>query len=196
MWRGKLSWLLMSWFWGGPFKKWTEWTLVPCSIQLVNLMSWQRLLVMFGLHFTTQTRWTASFTFSFPSLHWSPCTIWPSLTLVYDTIWSCSCVRYDLVFFLCTIWSDGVLMYDINLRAMHTTILSIRGVTIPIYLVSSATDSIRRSIVLFKLVTIPTSDPKSEFLCQSSSCCAEPTDPLNTSYAWDISHALITTYHL
>ena len=29
-----------------------------------------------------------------------------------------------------------------------------------------------------------------------SLCCAEPTDPLNTSYAWDISHALITTYHL
>ena len=34
-------------------------------------------------------------------------------------------------------------MYDINLRATHTTIPSIRGVTIPIYLVSSATDSIR-----------------------------------------------------
>ena len=39
--------------------------------------------------------------------------------------------------------SEGVLVYDINLGAMHTTILSIRGVTIPIYLVSSATDSIR-----------------------------------------------------
>ena len=26
--------------------------------------------------------------------------------------------------------------------------------------------------------------------------CAEPTDPLKTtSYAWDISHALVTTYH-
>ena len=25
--------------------------------------------------------------------------------------------------------------------------------------------------------------------------CAEPTDPLNTSYAWDISHALVTMYH-
>ena len=56
-------------------------------------------------------------------------------------------------------------------------------------------DSIRRCIVLFKPVTIPTSDPKSEFLCQSSHSCAEPTDPLNTSYAWDISHALVTTYH-
>ena len=78
---------------------------------------------------------------------------------------------------------------------MHTAILSIRGVTIPIYLVSSATDSIRSRVVLFKTVTIPTSDPKSEFLCQSSLSCAEPTDPLNTLYAWDISHALVTTYH-
>ena len=47
-------------------------------------------------------------------------------------------------------------------------ILSTRGVTIPIYLVSSTTDSIRRRIVLFKPVTVLTSDPKSEFLCQSS----------------------------
>ena len=55
-------------------------------------------------------------------------------------------------------------MYDINLRTTTTTILSIRGVTIPIDLVSSATDSIKQSIVLFKPVTILTSDPKSEFL--------------------------------
>ena len=55
-------------------------------------------------------------------------------------------------------------MYDINLRATHTTILSIRGVAILIYLVSSTTDSIRRCVVLFKLVPVPTSDPKSEFL--------------------------------
>ena len=75
-------------------------------------------------------------------------------------------------------------------------ILSTRGVTIPIYLVSSSTDSIKRCVVLFKAVPIPTSDPKSEFLCQSSFSCAEPTDlPLNTLYAWDISHALVTTYH-
>ena len=67
---------------------------------------------------------------------------------------------------------------------------------IPIYLVSSTTDSIRWSIVLFKPVMVPTSDPKSEFLCQSSLSCTEPTDPLNTSYAWDISHALNITYHL
>ena len=65
-------------------------------------------------------------------------------------------------------------MYDINLRATHTTIPSIRGVTIPIYLVSSATDSIRQSVVVFKSVSILTSDLKSEFLCQLSSCCTEP----------------------
>src|ERR1700744_1876666 len=48
---------------------------------------------------------------------------------------------------------------------------------IPIYFVRSATDSIRQRIVLFKLVTVQTSDPKSEFLCQSSLCCAEHADP-------------------
>ena len=53
---------------------------------------------------------------------------------------------------------------------------SIKGVMIPIDLVSSTTDSIRWSVVLFKPVLVPTSDPKSEFLCQSSSCCAEPAD--------------------
>ena len=114
---------------------------------------------------------------------------------MYDMIWSCSHVRYNLVLFPCTIQSGCILVYDINLGAMHTTILSIRGVTIPIYLVSSATDSIRQRVVLFKPVPIPTLDPKSEFLCQSSLSCEEPTDPLNTSYAWDISHALVTTYH-
>ena len=74
-------------------------------------------------------------------------------------------------------------------------ILSIRGVAIPSYLVSSTMDSIRLHIVLFKLVAILTSDPKSEFLCQSSFSCAEPTDPLNTLYTWDISHTFVTTYH-
>ena len=56
-------------------------------------------------------------------------------------------------------------------------LLSIRGVTIPIYFVNSTTDSIRWRIVLFKSVTVLTSDPKSEFLCQSSLYCAEPADP-------------------
>ena len=114
---------------------------------------------------------------------------------MYNMIWLCSRVQYDLALLLCTIRSGDVLVYDINLRATHTTILSLRGVTIHIYLVSSATDSIRRRVVLFKPVPVPTSDPKSEFLCQSSLSCAEPADPLNTSYAWDISHALVTMYH-
>ena len=82
---------------------------------------------------------------------------------LYDTIWQpfeqLFCVRYNLATFS---------MYNINLRATHTTILSIRGVTIPIDLVSSATNSIRQRVVLFKSVTVLTSDPKSEFLCQSS----------------------------
>ena len=89
-------------------------------------------------------------------------------------------VQYNLVALLYTIRSGSyfcLLVYDINLQAMHTTILSIRRVTIPIYLVSSATDSIRSHVVLFKPVTIPTSDLKSEFLCQSSLSCAELTDP-------------------
>ena len=144
--------------------------------------------VTFGLHLITQTRWTALFTFSFSFLPppkpmydtiWSwfhvrynlvlvPCTIRSGLGTMYDTIWSWFHVRYDLVLVPCTIRSGLVSVYDINLRATHTKILSIRGVTIPIYLVSSATDSIRQRIVLFKPVPIPTSDPKSEFLCQSS----------------------------
>ena len=82
-------------------------------------------------------------------------------------------VRYDLMAFFCTIWSRGCLgtiwspdsyLYDIYLGAMHTMILSIRDIQIPINLVSSAMDSIRRRVVLFKPVRIPTSDPKSEFL--------------------------------
>ena len=56
-------------------------------------------------------------------------------------------------------------------------------------------DSYRQSVVLFKPLSVPTSDLKSEFLCQLSLSCAEPADPLNPLYAWDISHALITTYH-
>ena len=95
---------------------------------------------------------------------------------MYDTIWS---------IFLGTIQTGGILLYDINLGATHTMILSTRGVTIPIYLVSSTMDSIKWCVVLFKAVTKPTSDPKSEFLCQLSFSCAEPTDPpLNTLYAW------------
>ena len=44
-----------------------------------------------------------------------------------------------------------VLLYDTHLRATHTTTSSIRGAQIPIYLVSSTTDSLRRSAVILKL---------------------------------------------
>ena len=75
-------------------------------------------------------------------------------------------------------------------------ILGIRGVMIPIDLVSSTMDSIGQSVVLFKPVPVQTSDPKSEFLCQLSLLCAEPADPPeSTLYTWDISHTLVTTYH-
>ena len=54
----------------------------------------------------------------------------------------------------CTIQSGSFgcgVLYDINLRATHTTIPSTRGVEIRISLVSSATDSIWRRVVVFKL---------------------------------------------
>ena len=121
---------------------------------------WQLMLTPLlcsGLYFTLQIHRTASFPFSyFPHIE---AHVWYDLVvaLLYDTI----------------CW---LLLYNINLRATITTILSIRGVTIPIYLVSSTTDSIRQHVVLFKPVPIPTSDPKSEFLCQSSIRCKEPAD--------------------
>ena len=98
---------------------------------------------------------------------------------MYDTISRLVCVRYDLASCSCTIQSLDASLYDINLGATATTILSIRGVQIPIDLVSSATDSSRRSVVLFKPMSIPTSDLKSEFLCQSSSIVQKPQTPLN-----------------
>ena len=85
---------------------------------------------------------------------------------MYDTISRLSCVQYNLT---CTIQSEVSFVYDIYLRATATTIRSTRGVQIPIDLVSSAMDSNRRSVVLFKPVPILTSDLKSEFLYQSSS---------------------------
>ena len=98
---------------------------------------------------------------------------------MYDTIWRPSTVRYDLTVLFCTIQSHNDCWYDIYLGATHTTILSIRGVTIPSYLVSSATDSTRQSAVVFKPVLVPTSDPKSEFLCQSSLIAQNLQFPLN-----------------
>ena len=114
---------------------------------------------------------TASFLFSLP----------PTLKPMYDMISWISCVRYDLESCsprLCTIRSRGYFLYNINLRATATTILRIRGVQIPIDLVSSATDSHRQSVVLFKPMSIPTSDLKSEFLCQSSPIAQNLQTPL------------------
>ena len=89
-------------------------------------------------HFT-QIRQTASFLFPL-SLHWSSdlltmwisCTIWISMFLV----------RYNHV---------SLTVDDINLRATATTSLSTRGVTIPIYLVISATDSLWQCAVVFNM---------------------------------------------
>ena len=103
----------------------------------------------------------------------------PTPKPMYDTILRLCCVRCDLESCSCTIRSLSSFMYNINLGATATTIPSSRGVQIPIDLVSSATDSSRRSVVLFKTVSIPTSDPKSEFLCQSSSLCRTYRLPLN-----------------
>ena len=116
-----------------------------------------------------QIHWTSLFPFlSFLSL--KPCMIQSDLVtvLLYDV---------DLRDVLCTILPEDCFMYNINLGTTTTTILSISGVTIPIDLVNRATDFIRRRVVLFKPITIPTSDPKSEFLCQLSLSCAELEDP-------------------
>ena len=58
-----------------------------------------------------------------------PCTI---------SIWCCNTIL-------------SIPMYDTYLRATYTTTSSIRGVSIPIYLVSSTTDSLWQSIVVFNL---------------------------------------------
>ena len=90
---------------------------------------------------TSQTPWTALFlfpTFPFIKAH-VRCDL---VTYVrYNTILfaSGSFLLYDMIWCLTCI----VPVYDINLGATTTTILSIRGVTIPIDLVSSATDSIK-----------------------------------------------------
>ena len=65
----------------------------------------------------------------------------PHTEAMYDTILSLVHVRYDLASCSCTILSGDPVLYDINLRVTTTTIPRIRGVQIPIYLVSSAMDS-------------------------------------------------------
>ena len=116
----------------------------------------------------TQIHWTASF-FLYVLTPSTEAHVWYNLTqsLMYDMIWFEALVWYDL---------QTSPVYDINLWATTTMVLRIRGVKIPINLVSSTTDSSRKRVVLSKLVLSPTSDPKSEFLCQSSCYCAEPTD--------------------
>ena len=58
-----------------------------------------------------------------------------------ETIPSC-CLLSCTIFIWC---------HDTHLRATHTTTSSIRGVQIPIYLVSDATDSLQRSVAVLKL---------------------------------------------
>ena len=106
---------------------------------------------------------------------------------MYDTIECFPCVRYDLASYSATIRSLDSLMYDINLGATAATIPSIRGVQIPIYLVTSATDSLRQSVVLFKSLSILTSDLKSEFLCQSSYIAQNLQAPLKPPHTPGIS---------
>ena len=68
-------------------------------------------------------------TVTISSYHLMPCTI---------CIWCCDTIL-------------PIPMYDTHLRATHTTTSSTRGVQIPIYLVSSTTDSLWWSTVVFKL---------------------------------------------
>ena len=65
---------------------------------------------------------------------------------MYDMISLLSLVRYDLAFPFVTMSILRLFVYDvydINLGATTTTIRSIRGVQIPISLVTSATDSFK-----------------------------------------------------
>ena len=74
------------------------------------------------------------------------------LLYFYDPIWL---TRSYLVASCLVRYSSGVvirsLMYDTHLRATDTTTSSIRGVQIPIYLVSNTTDSLQRSVAVLKL---------------------------------------------
>src|ERR1700744_107603 len=70
----------------------------------------------------------------------------------YDLIWL---MRFYLVTSCLVRYSSDVvirsLVYDTYLRATHMTTSSIRGVQIPICLVSNATDSLQRSVAVLKL---------------------------------------------
>ena len=114
--------------------------LSPPVPQLYYTPDWpDTLSVTFGLHSYHADTSDCLFPFSLLPHHRSPCTILSERHPL---------VRYDLGVFLRTIRSCVSFMYDINLRATATTILSIRGVQIPIYLVTSATDSLgKRSTI-------------------------------------------------
>ena len=76
------------------------------------------------------------FSFFFSSSHWSPCTIQIWSGSLYNTILRLVSVRYR------SPRPCNLFLYNINLQATTTMISGIRGVTIPIALVISATDSI------------------------------------------------------
>ena len=99
--------------------------------------------VMLRLDFThTQIPWTAPLLFSPPHTEARVRYDLMSLSL-YDMISRCSLpVRHAPAPLSCTIRSHVLFVYDINLGATTTTILGIRGVQIPIYLVTSTTDSL------------------------------------------------------
>ena len=87
-------------------------------------------------------------------------------------------VRYDLAVPLCTIRSCGFPLYD-----MISWLLSMRYyLPTSTCMISISDPRILRYLVL------------GEF--RSLSIAQNLQTPLNTSYAWDISHAFVTTYHL
>ena len=100
----------------------------------------------FSLPYYMQTCWTAPFLYP-PSSHRDNVLLQFDLTA---TISSCHLTSCMISIWCCnTILS--IPMYNIHLRATHTTTSSSRGVQIPIYLVSSTTDSLCRSTVVFNL---------------------------------------------
>ena len=113
-----------------------------CSVKVVKTSSVT--ILSFFLPYYTQIRRTAFFPFSPHPLI--------GLLYFYDLIWL---TRFRLVASCPVRYSSDVvirsLMYDTYLRATHTTTSSIRGVQIPIYLVSNTTDSLRRSVAVLKL---------------------------------------------
>ena len=101
----------------------------------------------------------------------SPFPLFPHRSLCTIPIWSETHVRYNLP--VCNLYNITSLLSHCTISISEPQILrcSVQGgVTIPIGFVSSTTDSIRQCVVLFKPVTVLDSDPKSEFLCQSSLC--------------------------